>query len=63
MVSAPGMVKWAINGAHFGKDRAAMVNVIAKTWGLPRDVATALVLQQVPYIIDNETVVFAYRKD
>jgi hypothetical protein len=59
-VSAPGMVRWAINGAHFEKDRPAMVNVIANTWGLPQDAATALLLQQVPYTIEDEAVVFSY---
>jgi hypothetical protein len=60
MVSAPGMVRWAINGAAFKKDRAAMVNIIAKTWGVPTDAAVALLTQQVPYTIENETVVFDY---
>jgi hypothetical protein len=59
-VSAPGLVKWAINGAAFKKDRAAMVNIIAKTWGVPTDAAVALLTQQVPYTIENETVVFDY---
>jgi hypothetical protein len=54
------MVRWAINGAAFKKDRAAMVNIIAKTWGVPTDAAVALLTQQVPYTIENETVVFDY---
>lgn len=57
-VSAPGMVKWAINGAKFEKDRANMVNVIVMTWGVPREAATALLLEQVPYSVEDETVVF-----
>lgn len=63
MISAPGMVRWAINGAKFEKDRAAMVNVIAATWGVPKDAATALLLQQVPYTVEDEAVVFAYGKE
>lgn len=63
MISAPGMVRWAINGAKFAKDRAAMVNVIATTWGVPKDAATALLLQQVPYTVEDEAVVFAYGKE
>jgi hypothetical protein len=61
MVSAPGMVQWAINGAHFESDRAQMIKVIADGWHLPQEAATALVLQQVPYTIEDETVVFAYQ--
>lgn len=60
MVYAPGLVKWAINGAHFEKDRATLVNVIAETWGVPPEAATALLLQQVPHTIEGETVVFSY---
>ena len=59
-VSAPGMVRWAINGAHFEKDRAQMINVIASTWGVPPDAAKALLLQQVPYAVEGEAVVFSY---
>ena len=63
MVSAPGMVRWAINGSYFEKDRAQLVNVIAKTWGVPEDAAKALVMRQVPYTIEDEAVVFTYGKD
>jgi hypothetical protein len=40
-----------------------MINVIANTWGLPQDAATALLLQQVPYSIEDEAVVFSYGQD
>ena len=63
MVSAPGMVKWAINGAKFKEDRTQMVNVIAATWGVPKDAATALVTQQVPFTIEDEAVVFTFGKE
>jgi len=63
MISAPGLIKWAINGAHFEKDRANLVNVVVKTWGVPEDAATALLLQQVPYTIEDEAVVFSYGQD
>jgi hypothetical protein len=63
MVSAPGMVRWAINGAHFEKDRPAMIDVISETWGVPPEAAMALVMQQVPYTIEDETVVFSYGKE
>jgi hypothetical protein len=57
-VSAPGMVKWAINGAKFRKDRDAMIKVIAETWNVPRPAAFALVTGEVPFTLDGETVVF-----
>jgi hypothetical protein len=60
LVSAPGMIKWAINGAHFEHDRDTLINVIADGWGVPRDAAQALLLQQVPYTVEGETVVFSY---
>lgn len=58
-IYAPGMVKWAINGAHFAKDRAQMVRVIAQGWNLPDDAARALVTKAVPYTIDDDAVVFS----
>ena len=57
-VNAPGLVAWAINGAHFQKDRSAMINVIEKTWSIPRVAAFALVTGEVPYTVDGDTVVF-----
>jgi hypothetical protein len=58
MVNAPGLIAWAINGAHFKADRPAMVNIVSKTWSIPEDAARKLVTKQVPHTIENETVVF-----
>ena len=58
MINAPGMVAWAINGAHFTKDRQQMINVIAQGWHIPTDAARKLVTKQVAFTIDGETVVF-----
>lgn len=60
MVSAPGMVRWAINGAKFEKDRPAMIDIITATWGVPKDAAKALLLERVPFTVENEAVVFSY---
>jgi hypothetical protein len=57
-IHAPGVVAWAINGAHFEKDRPQMVAVISKGWGVPKDAARKLVTKAVSYTIDGETVVF-----
>lgn len=59
MINAPGMVAWAINGAHFAKDRPAMVRVIADGWNIPAEAARALLTGKVPHTIDGETVVFS----
>jgi len=60
MISAPGMVRWAINGAKFEADRPAMIDVIADGWHIPLEAAMALVMEQVPYTVEGETVVFSY---
>jgi hypothetical protein len=57
-VSAPGMVRWAINGAAFEKDRDYLIGVITSGWAVPRDAVEKLLLKQVPYTLDGETVVF-----
>jgi hypothetical protein len=58
LVSAPGIVRWAINGAKFEKDMPAMANIISAGWGVPKFTAVKLVMGLVPYTIDGETVVF-----
>lgn len=58
MVYAPGVVAWAINGAHFKKDAPKLVKVISEGWGVPVEAAKALVMKKVPYKIEGEAVVF-----
>jgi hypothetical protein len=48
MVHTPGIVAWAINGAHFKRDLPQMVRVI-ESYGVPAKAARALVTKQVPY--------------
>lgn len=57
-VYAPNLVRFAINGAKFKKDRPAMVKLVAKGWNIPVSAALALVKEKVPYTIVGETVVF-----
>jgi hypothetical protein len=59
MIYAPGLVAFAINGARFKKDRQQMINLIANGWGVPFGAAVKLVKGQVPYTIEDETVVFS----
>jgi len=56
---APGVVRWAINGAAFEEDRAAMVRVIAEGWNVPEDAALALVTKAAAFTVDDETVIFS----
>lgn len=58
MVSAPGLVAWAINGYAFKRDRKVLLNVITSTWGIPKGAAASLLSKSVPYTTDGETVVF-----
>lgn len=59
-VCAPGIVRWAINGAKFKADRNACINVVASTWSIPESAARALLLEEVPFeIVENEVVRFS----
>lgn len=56
---APNIVRFAINGAKFKKDRQKLVNLIANTWGVPKGAALCLVKEKVPFTVEGETVVFS----
>jgi hypothetical protein len=56
MCSAPGIIRWAINGYKFKKDRDAILNVIL-AWDIPEQVAKDLLSEKVPYTVEDETVV------
>ncbi len=57
-VHAPGLIAWAQNGARFENDREKLITVVEKTWNIPRAAAEALVMNKVPFKIENETVIF-----
>jgi hypothetical protein len=58
MVHAPGLVRWAINGAKFERDRKTVTNVIAATWSIPYEAALALTTGKAAFALDGDTVVF-----
>lgn len=58
MVHAPGVVRWAVNGYAFTKDRPYLRRVFIDGWGLPSAAADALLSGKVPYTVEGETVVF-----
>ena len=62
-VHAPGLIAWAINGAAFPKDRAAMVRIVRETWNLPEHVAYDIVTEELPYTLDGDTVVVHATED
>lgn len=58
MLSAPGLVRWTINGYAFKRDRKAMLKVITECWDIPEGAAKALLSKSVSYTVDGDTVVF-----
>lgn len=60
VVAAPGFIAWAINGYHFEDDRPPLLRMISQAWGLPEEAAHALLAKDVPYHVEEETVVFEF---
>ena len=58
-VHAPGLISWAINGYAFKKDQTHLLSIVADTWSIPAPVADALLSKRVPFIVEDETVVFS----
>ncbi len=52
-VSAPGMLRWAINGCAFEDDRPTVIRVIRDTWRLKPEVAEGLCLGTIPFTVDE----------
>jgi hypothetical protein len=59
LVHTPGIFAWAKNGFAFKKDRPAMINTIAKTYGLLPSVAEGLLSGSLPYEVVDDTIVFS----
>lgn len=65
LIYAPGILRWAMNGYNFKKDRKYLRRVFTEGWtGLPDDAVDALLSGKVPYTLEgekgNENVVFTY---
>ena len=58
LISAPGIVVWAINGYAFKADRKNLVRVIRDGWKVPEEAAVALLSGAAVYEISDEVVVF-----
>lgn len=60
MVSAPGIMAWAINGYAFKRDRKAMINVMKSGWpdaGLTDKEWGKVLSREIPYRIEDGKVV------
>lgn len=57
MVSAPGILKWAINGYHFERDRQAIIEVM-RSWDVDVDILHHLLSGEIEWHEENGNVVF-----
>lgn len=56
-VSAPGILKWAMNGYHFKRDRKNLVNVMKSGWdGLTDEQWHGVLSGKIAHVIEDETV-------
>lgn len=53
MINSLGMVRWAINGYHFPKDRKAILRTITEGWKIPAEAGKALLSEAVPFTIEG----------
>ena len=58
IISAPGIVNWALNGYAFKSDRKRLAKVIADGWNIPAPAAHALLSRKAAFEVQGETVVF-----
>jgi hypothetical protein len=58
MVNTAGLLRWAMNGYKFKKDRKSLRRVFAEGYGLTDDVAHRLLLGEIPHTIEGDEVVF-----
>jgi hypothetical protein len=48
-----GLVRWAINGYAFPKDRPAMIRAITAGWKIPAPAAKALLSGAAPFTVEG----------
>ena len=56
-VYAPGIIEWAKTGYVFEHDRETFRKILRDTWHIPDDVAHSLLMGEVLYILDGDTVI------
>lgn len=62
MVNAAGILRWAMNGYKFKRDRKKMANVIAQTWNLKDEIAHGLLSGKIAHKTEGEDVIFQAEK-
>lgn len=63
LIHTPGILRWAINGYAFKRDRKALLNVFTSGWPtVPVDALKAVLAKELPVEIDEEagTVTFSW---
>ena len=60
MISAPGILRWAMNGYRFKQDRNAMIKVMQCWNGLTRKEWHGVLSGAVPHAIEGDTVIINF---
>ena len=60
MLNTPGLLRWAINGYKFPRDRRNLRRVFVEGFGLPDKIVHRLLLGTIPHNIVGEEVHFEY---
>ena len=63
MVSAPGMLRWAINGYRFKQDRNTLIKVMQAWPGLTRQEWHGILSGTIPHTIEGDRVVIELGKE
>lgn len=60
MVNTPGLLRWAMNGYHFPRDRKVLRRVFVDGFGLPDNIVHRLLLGTLAHTVEGDTVCFDY---
>jgi hypothetical protein len=63
MVHAPGMLRWAMNGYHFKRDRKKLIDVMACWKGLTREEWHGILSGTIPHMIEGDKVIIELGKE
>jgi ribosome maturation factor RimP len=63
MISAPGMLRWAMNGYRFQRDRNRMIKVMQAWPGLTRKEWQGVLSGTIPHTIEGEKVIIELGKE
>jgi len=63
MVHAPGILRWAMNGYRFKRDRNKMIKVIQCWTGLTRKEWHGVLSGTIPHTIEGDRVIIEFGKE